>query len=448
MKFLIAIFFFLPTTLLAQNVWTRKADTGGEPRSAGVGFAIGAKGYMGFGNSFLKDFWEYDPARDTWMKKADLPGPGRFCSVAFAIGSKGYIGTGAIQTGLTADFWEYDPATNKWAEKESIPGQARQYSVGFSIGDKGYIGTGTRSVGEYYKDFYEYDPAANKWTKKSDFAGEPRRGSVGFSLNGKGYIGLGYGNGLFRDMWQYDPHTDSWTRKADFPGMLTLSSVCFVMNGKAYVGTGMSGPGSTPVSRELWEYDPSTDTWTKATDYPGAGGCNSIAFAIADTGYVGRDEKVNYHSDLWGWGPKKIQKLVKKDTLIDIPDSTVIAFKEPSVDPINNRPVNIQKTITVDTVALDVFVWDDKKYDKDIISLNFNGEWILRNHLLTKTKRKVSLRLDPKGNNFLVLYAINEGDIPPNTVAISYYDNGKQEMIVLNSDLARCGAVNILYRGK
>ena len=52
-----------------NNVWTKKADFGGNARNQAVGFSIGNKGYIGtgigigFSNGYecLRDFWEYDP---------------------------------------------------------------------------------------------------------------------------------------------------------------------------------------------------------------------------------------------------------------------------------------------------------------------------------------------------------------------------------------------------
>jgi N-acetylneuraminic acid mutarotase len=83
-------------------------------------FSIGNKGYVGTGgtdgNSETINFWEYDPASDIWTKKADVGGEARGGAVGFAIGNKGYIGTGLLiqetngQVTLTLlkDFWEYD----------------------------------------------------------------------------------------------------------------------------------------------------------------------------------------------------------------------------------------------------------------------------------------------------------------------------------------------------
>jgi N-acetylneuraminic acid mutarotase len=148
--------------------WTQKADFGGTARTNAVGFSIGFKAYIGTGynsSGYLKDFWEYDPSNDTWSQKNDLAGIKRMFAVGFSIDTLGYIGTGSTENpDLTylRDFWEYDPATDTWTQKSDFGGYERSNAVGFSIVNKGYIGTGwnelTSPTPTVYKDFWEYDP--------------------------------------------------------------------------------------------------------------------------------------------------------------------------------------------------------------------------------------------------------------------------------------------------
>jgi N-acetylneuraminic acid mutarotase len=133
------------------NIWTRKSDLGfylpnsPPPRSEGVGFSVGNKGFVGLGydgTNYLNDFWEYDPVADLWTQKADFQGGTRGGAVAFSIGSFGYVGTGFNVNGQFKDFWQYDTAANTWQAKSDFQGGLRKFAVGFSINNKGYIGTG------------------------------------------------------------------------------------------------------------------------------------------------------------------------------------------------------------------------------------------------------------------------------------------------------------------
>ncbi len=183
-------------------------------------------------------------AQNTWTQKADLSGGESEGAVSFSIGSKGYLGTGF---GLTKDFWEYDPSTNTWTQKADFGGAARAGAFGFSIGSKGYIGTGIiRSASNpgTTKDFWKYDPVANTWTQKADFGGTARGQDVGFSIGSRGYIGTGFSGYSStnlvgtKDFWEYDPSTNTWTQKADFGGATRVDAVGFSIGSKGYIGAG------------------------------------------------------------------------------------------------------------------------------------------------------------------------------------------------------------------
>ncbi len=80
-----------------------------------------------------------------------------------------------------------------------------------------------------------------------------------------GYIGLGYEgsissafppssqspydrSNLRKDFYAYDPSTDSWSRKSDFGGPPRYGAVGFSIGNKGYFATGMS-PMYNPLAR-------------------------------------------------------------------------------------------------------------------------------------------------------------------------------------------------------
>ncbi len=92
------------------DIWVQKADFPGTERFIPFSFALGNKGYVGFGTyySSLADFWEYNPTINAWTQLDDfIP---RSQGVSFTAGDKGYIGTGYNDTygsnGMS-DFWEF-----------------------------------------------------------------------------------------------------------------------------------------------------------------------------------------------------------------------------------------------------------------------------------------------------------------------------------------------------
>jgi hypothetical protein len=108
------------------------------------------------------------------------------------------------------------------------------------------------------------------------------------------------------------------------------------------------------------------------------------------------------------------------------------------------RSVNVQGTVTVSSKNVTFRVWDSGVIDNDIITLVVNGDDVLSNYTLTGTKRDISVTLDNKGYNYVLLFAHNEGDIPPNTAALSIDDGTTEQTLVLSADLSTNGAYNII----
>ena len=79
-------------------------------------------------------------------------------------------------------------------------------------------------------------------------------------------------------------------------------------------------------------------------------------------------------------------------------------------------------------------VSDHQLEDGDLISLNFNDRWILKEYTLKRKPLKLQLRLKPNQINYLLLHAENIGTKPPNTAKISYIYNGERKVILLSSD--------------
>ena len=123
--------------------------------------------------------------------------------------------------------------------------------------------------------------------------------------------------------------------------------------------------------------------------------------------------------------PKKEVNLEKSEVVIEtipteLKERTVVVSKA-SIQHIDKK------------ILLEIF--DHRQEDGDIISLNFNGHWILKEKKLSKLPLKLIVELNETGENYLLLHAENLGDIPPNTIAIRYHINGQRKLVVLNSDM-------------
>lgn len=127
-----------------------------------------------------------------------------------------------------------------------------------------------------------------------------------------------------------------------------------------------------------------------------------------------------------------------------------IEAEQPLIDKIpakiKDREVVVkQQKIDVDNKKLLLEIYDHKEEDGDIISLNFNGNWILNKRKIEKRALKILVELNEEGENYIILHAENLGDTPPNTIAIRYQFEGKRQFVVLNSDLNESELIRINY---
>lgn len=115
-------------------------------------------------------------------------------------------------------------------------------------------------------------------------------------------------------------------------------------------------------------------------------------------------------------------------------------------DSLGDRKVVPGRRMVVDTEDLELQVWDEEYEDGDTISLYFNDEWILKEYLLTKRKLKIKVKINRNADNYLILYAHNEGTRPPNTAALNIVDGKHTSKIALASNMRRCDAINFKFR--
>jgi hypothetical protein len=128
--------------------------------------------------------------------------------------------------------------------------------------------------------------------------------------------------------------------------------------------------------------------------------------------------------------------------------STGPDFSDPNVPmEYNGRPVEVLGTIPVASSTVVISVWDHGRVDGDIISLVVNGKTIVSNHTLTATRDQFTVKLNPKGYSYVLLYAHNEGQYSPNTAALSVYDGESEQTQVLEASLETNGAYNLLVGG-
>jgi N-acetylneuraminic acid mutarotase len=153
------------------------------------------------------------------------------------------------------------------------------------------------------------------WNEKKPFPGEFLGRYLAFAIGKKGYV-LVESTGRSartKDLYEYDPRTDSWTKKADFPGKDRVNGIAFSVDGKGYYGAGEAKDVIEGL-RDLWQYNPEEDKWEKFADFPGSGNVKLLANTIADKVYIGLGFRIENSSvgaqeykrayDYWQFSPK------------------------------------------------------------------------------------------------------------------------------------------------
>jgi N-acetylneuraminic acid mutarotase len=119
--------------------------------------------------------------------------------------------------------------------------------------------------------------------------GAGRVGAASVVVNGKAYVGLGGTENLFGDVkscfddfYEYDPTTDKWTKKASlgFPGVMNCAFFGFddIDGGTIYALMGQTANGI--VTSDCFVYTISTNTWKKLTTVK-----RPYVLAVASTNY-------------------------------------------------------------------------------------------------------------------------------------------------------------------
>jgi hypothetical protein len=108
--------------------------------------------------------------------------------------------------------------------------------------------------------------------------------------------------------------------------------------------------------------------------------------------------------------------------------------------------ITATRTINVDSFIVDLQMYDHKIVDRDVVSLSFNGDWIVEKYSITEKPYDFTLKLNEEGKNFLLLHADDMGRQPPATIALSYKYKGKKQLIILNSDTVKSEVIEIVVK--
>ncbi len=237
------------------------------------------------GNGSSGVIFQYNISNAAYVKKIDLnysnggtPNGG----LIQASNGKLYGLASVGGTNNVGAIFEYDKTTFTYTKKIDLSstngstpfGSLCQASNGKLYGLTSAGGTGALGT------LFEYDATANTYTKRVDFTGNaglnpggvPYGSVVQFSGNGKlyGLTKQGGANGL-GVVFEFDPSTNTYTKKIDMLAANGYSAYGSLVeySGKLYGMTSLGGANSLGA---IFEYDPTTNTYTKKIDFTGTTG--------------------------------------------------------------------------------------------------------------------------------------------------------------------------------
>ncbi len=277
-------------TRIPQDVWFKRADFEGMPRSEAVAFMFDGDIYVGLGYdgvSNLDDFWQYNPGTKSWKNIRSFP-KARRSAVAAVYNDTLIVGTGYSNDGPERDMWRYDKYSNIWQAIDSLPGNAERYNaVAFTLTINGkqrvIVGTGYRN--SPLSDFYYYKSEADTpnnqfsaWRTLPNFIGPDRTEAVAAVIDNKAIVGLGVGSGntYLKDFYIFNPTEGTegtWRYLTEAPITLgRANAVAFaleferdgVLHKMFYFGTGRDE--NDTLYNDLWAFDIAQGQWQQKSD--------------------------------------------------------------------------------------------------------------------------------------------------------------------------------------
>ena len=100
-----------------------------------------------------------------------------------------------------------------------------------------------------------------------------RASACACSMNGKGYVfgGRDEKGTYLNDLWEYDPTTDSWTSMGSVPGKGRVNAIIIAYKGCLYAGLGFAKGGAYEEEthlRDWWRWNETSHQWDSLAPYP------------------------------------------------------------------------------------------------------------------------------------------------------------------------------------
>ena len=108
--------------------------------------------------------------------------------------------------------------------------------------------------------------------------------------------------------------------------------------------------------------------------------------------------------------------------------------KMPTGNQLEKRKNKVFDTLYINEPQIEISLFDNAEIDGDIITVIFNGEIILSKQTLSEKPIQLQLKPEKGKDNLLIMYAENQGKVPPNTAIMRARSGNSYYKIFLSAD--------------
>lgn len=109
----------------------------------------------------------------------------------------------------------------------------------------------------------------------------------------------------------------------------------------------------------------------------------------------------------------------------------------------NTRALDVQAEFITNDATLSLILKDYREVDGDTISVFLNGVCVLHRYGLRAKAQTITLKIDPKEINQVLIYAESEGSRPPCTAALSLRNKTRKQDYIIQSSMSSNGAITL-----
>lgn len=112
----------------------------------------------------------------------------------------------------------------------------------------------------------------------------------------------------------------------------------------------------------------------------------------------------------------------------------------------SKRAISTPTEYRVGSSLINICVVDEQTIDGDSVSIEYKDSIVMQDIRLSKSKHCIQLKVETNQPNYLIIHALNEGRIKPNTVTVIIDDGIETQKISIKTTLLTSGAINILLK--